>query len=200
MTDVADAYTRRAAEYTDLLGSMDAVHPSDRQLIDTWAATVTGRALDAGCGPGHWTAYLSGQGLDIRGIDLVPAFLDHARATYPGVRFDLESIEAVDEVDGALGGVLAWYSTIHHSPSRIAVPIAEFARVLGPGGALVLGYFDGAGIEEFDHAVTPAYRWPAAELHLVLEAHGFEVIETHRRTGQGHRPLGAIVSRRIGSD
>jgi hypothetical protein len=26
-----------------------------------------------------------------------------------------------------------------------------------------------------------------------LEAHGFEVLETYRRTGQAHRPHGAIV-------
>ena len=30
MPDVATAYSARAAEYADALGSMDAVHPSDR--------------------------------------------------------------------------------------------------------------------------------------------------------------------------
>jgi len=103
---VTAAYSARAAEYTELLGSMGAVHPSDRQLIDSWAAAVDGRVLDAGCGPGHWTGHLAGRGLDARGIDLVPSFVEHARAAYPGVRFDLESIEDIAEPDGALGGVL----------------------------------------------------------------------------------------------
>jgi len=40
--------------------------------------------------------------------------------------------------------VLSWYSTIHHEPARIDVPLAEFARVLRPGGLLALGFFDGA--------------------------------------------------------
>jgi SAM-dependent methyltransferase len=193
---VTDAYSRRASEYTDLLGSMGAVHASDRQLIDSWSDSATGRLLDAGCGPGHWTNYLARRGFDVRGIDLVPAFIEHARATYPDVRFDLASIDTIDESDDSFGGVLSWYSTIHHHPSRIPEPIAEFARVLRPGGVLVLGHFEGPSLEEFDHAVTPAYRWPASELQLVLEAHGFEVVETHRRTGQGHRPLGAVVCRR----
>ncbi|BDZ46525.1 class I SAM-dependent methyltransferase [Naasia aerilata] len=197
MNEVTDAYSRRAAEYTDLLGSMAAVHPSDRQLVDTWIESVSGRALDAGCGPGHWTHYIAGRGRAIRGIDLVPAFIEHARSTYPGVRFDVASIEQIDERDGTLGGVLSWYSTIHHSPSRIALPIAEFARVLRPGGLLLLGFFDGLSVEEFDHAVTPAYRWPATELQRVLESAGFEVLEMHRRTGQGHRPVGAILARRV---
>jgi len=196
MTDVTEAYARRAAEYTELLGSMESVHPSDRQLVDSWAELVLGPALDAGCGPGHWTGYLAGRGLDVRGIDLVPAFVEHARSTYPDQRFDLGSIDRLAEPDDSFAGVLSWYSTIHHDPSRIALPIAEFARVLRPGGVLLLGFFDGTAVEVFDHAVTPAYRWPASALEPVLEAHGFEVLETHRRTGQGHRPLGAILCRR----
>jgi len=31
----SSAYGARAAEYIDLLGSMSAVHPSDRALIET---------------------------------------------------------------------------------------------------------------------------------------------------------------------
>ena len=50
---------------------------------------------------------------------------------------------AGDEPDGSLGGILAWLSTIHHEPSRIGIPLAEFARTLRPGGGLLLGYFDG---------------------------------------------------------
>jgi len=196
MTTVTDAYSRRAAEYTDLLGSMDSVHPSDRQLIDTWADAVTGRVLDAGCGPGHWTNYLAGRGLDVYGIDLVPSFLEHARSTYPDTTFRLGSIDNIQEQDESLGGILSWYSTIHHEPSRIGVPIAEFARTIRAGGLLVLGHFDGPTTEPFDHAVTRAYRWPAGELQPILEGHGFEVLETHRRIGQNHRPLGAIVARR----
>lgn len=59
------AYTRRAAEYADVLGSMTSVHPSDVQLVTSWADRITGPAIDAGCGPGHWTAHLAARGLDI---------------------------------------------------------------------------------------------------------------------------------------
>ncbi|WP_308198836.1 class I SAM-dependent methyltransferase [Agromyces sp. C10] len=193
MTDVAQAYSRRAAEYTDRLGSMDAVHPADRQLIDSWAEMVSGPVLDAGCGPGHWTKHIADRSLDVCGIDIVPAFIEHARSTYPGIRFDLGSIDHLEAPDDHFGGVLSWYSTIHHHPSRISIPIGEFARVLRPGGALVLGFFDGSTTDEIDHAVAPAYRWPASALHEVLETNGFEVLETYRRTGRGHRPHGAIL-------
>lgn len=175
---------------------MSTVHPSDRQLIDSWSTHVNGRVLDAGCGPGHWTSYLAELGLDVHGIDVVPAFVEHARSTYPGIRFDLQSIDHIDAPDGSLGGILSWFSTIHHEPSAISTPIAEFARTLRPGGQLVLGYFDGTLCEPFEHAVLRAYRWPAEDLHRILGAAGLEVIETHRRTAPGQRSVGAIVCER----
>lgn len=155
-----------------------------------------GRVLDAGCGPGHWTDHLARLGLDARGIDLVPSFIDHARSTYPGVAFDVRSIDAIDEADGSLNGVLSWFSTIHHTPDVIAAPIAEFARVLRPGGQLVLGFFSGDTIEPFDHAVVRAYRWPVNELRRIVVAEGFDVLEAHVRESRDQRPVGAIVCER----
>lgn len=193
MSNTADAYALRAAEYSVLLGSMESVHDSDRQLIESWAAAVVGRVLDAGCGPGHWTNHIATRGVAVRGIDLVPHFIERARSAYPDVRFDVESMEEIDELDDSLGGVLAWYSTIHHHPSRISAPLAEFARVLRPGGLLALGYFEGPALEAFDHAVTAAYTWPTVALEQTLEECGFTVVESHRRTGQGQRPHGAVI-------
>jgi hypothetical protein len=37
---VSDAYSLRAAEYVELFGSMDAVHPEDRQFVETWARGI----------------------------------------------------------------------------------------------------------------------------------------------------------------
>ena len=81
---VGSAYARRAAEYAEQLGSMAAVHPADEHLVTTWAEGLDGPLLDAGCGPGHWTAHLAGRGVDVRGLDQVPAFVEHARAAHPG--------------------------------------------------------------------------------------------------------------------
>lgn len=195
MTDVNTAYSARAAEYTAAVGTMDAVHPDDRQLVEQWARSVNGPVLDAGCGPGHWTAHLATLGIDVRGIDLTSAFIDLARSTHSGVRFDTGSIDRLDDPDGSLGGILSWFSTIHHDPARICVPLTEFARALRPGGSLLLGYFDAEAdaVEPFDHAVVRAYRWPARALEAAVERAGFEVIETHHRAGRGRRPVGSLL-------
>lgn len=201
MTDpVAGAYAARAAEYAERLGTTDAAHPADLALITSWADGITGQVLDAGCGPGHWTAHLASLGLDARGVDLVPAFVAHARAAHPGVPFEVGDLDALDASDGALGGALAWYSLIHHAPARIGVPLGELARVVRPGGGLLVGAFAGpAGIpdaEPFDHAVTRAWRWDPDRLADRIGDAGFEVQEVHARTAAGQRPHLAIHARR----
>jgi SAM-dependent methyltransferase len=198
-SDVESAYSARATEYADVLGSMAAVHPSDRQLVTTWAEGITGPVIDAGCGPGHWTHFLADSGVDVEGVDLVPEFIQHARGRFPGVRFRTGTLNALNVPTGALGGILSWYSLIHQPPESVKVPLAEFARVIKPGGSLLLGFFEGPTVEAFAHAVVTAYRWPVAELSSELRTAGFDTIETHTRTGPGYRPHGAILARRTDS-
>lgn len=194
---VRTAYSARAEEYAALFGSMTSTHPSDRALVGSWAATLTGPVLDAGCGPGQWTDFLAACGLAVTGIDLVPEFVEQARRQYPHLRFDVGDFDTLDAATGSLGGVLSWYSLIHHRPQDIRTPLAEFARVIRPGGGLLVGFVEGATVEAFDHAVTPAYRWPVVELGQELATAGFEVLETHTRTKRDHRPHGALTARRL---
>jgi SAM-dependent methyltransferase len=129
-------------------------------------------------------------------LDLVPEFIERARSAYPGVPFEVGSLNTLDFETGTVGGVLSWYSLIHHEPSTIRIPLLEFSRVLSPGGALLIGFFEGPVIEEFAHAVAPAYRWPVSDLSEELSSVGFDVVETHVRTTTGQRPQAAIIARR----
>jgi SAM-dependent methyltransferase len=195
--DVEASYSDRAIEYTERFGSMSSVHPSDLQLVTTWAEQIDGSLLDAGCGPGHWTGYLARRGRFVRGVDQVAGFIDHARTTYPEALFEVGSIDALTDASDSVDGILAWYSLIHHEPDSIHRPLTEFARVLRPGGGLLLGFFIGSTVEAFDHAIVTAYRWSVESLTAELHAAGFEVIEAHTRTGfrSKPRPHGAIIAR-----
>jgi SAM-dependent methyltransferase len=193
--EITAAYARSASEYTAQLGSMTSVHPADLQLVTEWADRLTGPVIDAGCGPGHWTGHLAARGLDIRGIDLVPTFIEHARRAHPAASFVVGDMGALPESAGTVAGVLAWYSLIHREPHALRGVLAEFARVLRPDGELLLGFFEGQVLEEFGHAITTAYRWPVEGMCRELRAANFDVIETHTRTGPGHRPHGAIRAR-----
>jgi SAM-dependent methyltransferase len=193
--EITTAYGRRGVEYAEKLGSMTSVHPLDLQLVTGWTDRLDGPVIDAGCGPGHWTGHLAERGVNIRGVDLVPGFIDHARRAYPTVSFSVGDIGALPEAAGTVAGVLAWYSLIHHEPGALRHTLAEFARVLRPYGELLLGFFEGPVHEQFEHAITTAYRWPVDALSDELRAAHFDIIETQTRTGPGHRPHGAILAR-----
>jgi ubiquinone/menaquinone biosynthesis C-methylase UbiE len=150
--------------------------------------------LDAGCGPGHWTHFLQGHGLDISGVDLVPEFIRSARARFPEVRFRVASLRALDLPDGHQAGVLAWYSLIHFAPTQLPPVLTEFRRILQPQGRLLVGFFEGESGEPFDHAVTTAYYWSVDEMSAMLRDAGFEVRDVESRHDPGRRPHAAIAA------
>lgn len=193
---VVAAYGDRADEYAEVLGSMGAVHPEDRALVEAWADTTPGLLLDAGSGPGHWTAHLHRRGHGVIGVEPVPRFVELARAAAPEVDFRSGTIEATGLPDGGVGGVLSWYSLVHHRPDRVPAALDEVHRVLAPDGRLLLGFFEGPTLEPFDHAVTTAHRWPVERMVAVLADAGFTVDAVHRRTDDGARPHAAVVAHR----
>lgn len=190
---VRTAYGSRAEEYIRLLGSVAALSPLDAARIRRWAGGVTGRILDAGSGPGHWTAFLDEAGRDVEGLDLTPEFVAHARRAYPHVTYREGSLLTLPHADGSLGGVLAWYSLIHLEPDDLTAALTEFARVLAPGGSLLLGFFEGPD-GEFAHAVTPARFWSLVAMARALEGAGFEAVEVETRHDAGARPHASITA------
>ena len=195
---VRAAYSRAAAQYIDLFdGDWDA-HEVDAAFIRRHLHQVPGPVLDLGCGPGFWTAYLHSLQVQTTGIDIVPEFIEHARAAHPGPEFRLGSMNDVDAPDECVTGILSWFSTIHTHPADLPAVLTEFRRLLAPSGILVLGFFDSEdGLVSFDHAVVAAYRWPASALVARLTEAGFVEVERMQRQ-VGERPdrrYGAIAAR-----
>jgi SAM-dependent methyltransferase len=126
------------------------------------------------------TAHLGSLGLEVFGIDLSPGMVAVARRTYPGLRFEQGSMTALDVADGALGGIVAWYSIIHTPPERLPAVFAEFRRVLAPGGHALLAFQAGDERVHLRHAYghdisLVAYRLPPDRIAELLIRAGFEV-------------------------
>ncbi|MBO0981282.1 class I SAM-dependent methyltransferase [Microbacterium sp. SD291] len=153
----------------------------DRALIETWRDVTPGLLLDAGCGPGHWTDLLGHGGREVRGVDLSQQFIASARSRHPHLTFDVGSFRDLPLDDSSAGGILAWYSLIHTPPLDTPAVLAEFARVLVPGGSILIGFFEGEPREPFAHAVAPAWFWSPEALAELLADAGFAVDAIHRR-------------------
>jgi len=193
--DVRDAYGRWAEEYAEMFASMEATHELDRKLVSQWAGGITGRIIDAGCGPGQWTDFLRGLGCDVEGVDLVPRFVDIARSRFPAVSYRVGELDDLGVPDRSVAGILSWYSIIHTDPDNVPRILDEFARCLCDGGGLVLGMCEGPQVEPFDHRVTTAYFWSVEEMSQRLVESGFQVEATETRSDE-KRPHAAIVARR----
>ena len=192
---VRQSYASVADLYIELFGTSRQVHPDDLAFIGRHLGSRRGAVLDLGCGPGHITGYLRALGVDATGIDMVPEFIDHARAAHPNGRYELGSLESLDTADHSVAGMLAWYSLIHLPPQNLHGVLVEFRRAIAPAGMLVLGLFDGAEVAAFDHKVVTAYRWPADEVSRQLARAGFTEVERLQRPADGdHRPHLAIAA------
>jgi SAM-dependent methyltransferase len=143
--DTRASYDAVAETYATLFGDELAGKPLDRALLAAFAETVSGPVADLGCGPGHITAHLNGLGCAAFGVDLSPEMVAVARRSYPALPFSVGDMTALDITTGSLGGIVAFYSVIHLPPHRLPVALAEFARVLAPGGQALLAFQTGTG-------------------------------------------------------
>jgi SAM-dependent methyltransferase len=120
----------------------DDIAPESRKMDaltlirDTFAPLPGKRILDIGCGPGALAKRLVEAGAAVTGIDPGEAALAKARAAVPAARFEAASGEALPFPDASFDGAVL-LNALHHVPDPAAA-LAEAARVLAPGGALVV--------------------------------------------------------------
>ncbi len=123
------------AEFYDEPGNqlIDLEQPIVREILD---GLPRGVALDAACGTGRHSAYLASLGHVVIGVDSSDAMLARARLKVPNGEFheaDLHDLPLPDDHVDLVVCALA----LMHVPDLEPV-LAEFVRVLRPGGSLVI--------------------------------------------------------------
>lgn len=142
--------------------------PVVREILD---GLPRGVALDAACGTGRHTAYLASLGHTVIGADTSAAMLERAREKVPDAEFheaDLHDLPLpanhVDLVVCALALV--------HVPALQPV-LAEFVRVLRPGGHLVIsdqrGLIPGIGVPVVDDRPNGGFGYMQIRTRLTSE-------------------------------
>ena len=147
LTDTRTSYDTVAASYAEQLRDGLAGRPHLRAALSLFADLVgdvgDGPVADVGCGPGHVTAHLRALGVNAFGIDLSPSMIDVARHEYPDLRFEVGSMTDLDLADASVVGLLAFWSLVHVPDEAIPGVLAQFRRVVRPGGPLLLGFHVG---------------------------------------------------------
>jgi SAM-dependent methyltransferase len=102
---------------------------------------LTGRVLDAGCGPGAMTQEILDTGCEFWGVDGSPRMIAAGRQRFSGfaqAHFAVADAMALPFADGTFDGALC-VGVIDRVPQPAAV-IAELGRVLKPNGTLVIAF------------------------------------------------------------
>lgn len=161
----------------------------ERLLLELLGSVDRLDLLDVGCGDGALASTLSRRGANVTGLDADPRMLTAARARANAASVTLELVhghaEALPFPDGEFDRVVAvTVLCFVHKPDRA---IAEMARVLKPGGRLVIGELGRWSLWAAIRRVRGwlgASTWRAArfrtagELKGLLEKHGLAVRET----------------------
>lgn len=142
---IRENYDRLAEEYARRVFDELAHKPADRALLDRFADSTAGRGAvcDLGCGPGHVARYLHEAGADAFGLDLSPQMLAQARRLNPHLLFVQGDMTALPLADASLAGVTAFYAIVNLPPSIHPTAFREIARVLQPGGLVLLAFHMG---------------------------------------------------------
>ncbi|PYC78567.1 SAM-dependent methyltransferase [Streptomyces tateyamensis] len=179
------SYDAVAEDYTVRFVDELAIKPLDRAMLAAFAGYVCagepGPVADLGCGPGRVTDHLRGLGVDAFGVDLSPRMVEQARRIYPELRFEVGSMtELSGFADGSLAGIVAWYSLIHLPTDQLPAVLAEFHRILAPGGHFLTAFQVGDELrhrtEAFGHPIDLTFRRRRPEqLIALLAAAGLEL-------------------------
>ena len=197
---VRQTYAIVAQDYAETLATELDDLPFERWLLDRVAAEAGARpVVDAGCGPGHVTAYLAAAGAHASGIDLTPEMVEQARTRFPELHFDVGDLTRLIRpatADG-WGAVLGWYCLIHLADSEFSEGVAALARPLAPGGVLVLATHAGREVTRltswFEHDVElDVVLHNSAQVVAAVTAAGLHQVEWYQR--------GAIAARQETTD
>ena len=180
-------YDSWAPRYDDQPNQLlEIEQPIVREILD---GLPIGVVLDAACGTGRHAAYLAALGHTVIGVDSSLGMLSRAREKVPQGEFHQADLHELPLPDDSVDLVVCAVALVH--VADIEGPFREFARVLRPGGHLVVSdqrgligdvmfpvLFDGQdfGGHEGELGYLPAYAHVASDYLAAALPLGFQVL------------------------
>lgn len=159
----------------------------DSVMLDQVAGRGFGRALDVGCGEGRFCRMIAPHVGSVAGIDPAPSLIAEAKRRDAVGDYRIGRAEKLDFADDTFDLVVSYLSFI--DIDDIDAAIAEIARVLAPGGTLLIANLNGFNTAAAHGGWQTDWRGTkrhfAIDEYLVTRANrvawcGIEVVNWHR--------------------
>jgi SAM-dependent methyltransferase len=180
---IRTSYDRVADVYAEAIFHELDKKPFDREILTRFAAAVgRGPVIEIGCGPGQVARFLHELGVDVSGVDLSPAMVEQARRLNPGVAFQVGDMTALEFRDASVAAIAAFYAIVNLTGDLRREAFREMARVLAPGGLLLLSFHvGGEELQEKEFLGRPIemnfYLLDAERIRTELQSEGLAVEE-----------------------
>jgi len=163
---LSDFWTDNWEKCTKLPAPAGVQNREEYALIKPFLDRLSSNAkiLDAGCGLGEWTAFLSQENYETVGLDLSFPTLRRLQETYPEVDFVCGSVLSTSFPASHFDAVISW-GVFEHFENGLKEPLNEAFRVLKPGGYLFLS----VPFYNWRHIFRDALSWKKSDFYKNLK-------------------------------
>ncbi|MFB6175258.1 MAG: class I SAM-dependent methyltransferase [Candidatus Nanohalobium sp.] len=181
MTETPEKFYTKGAEQFAEKYSIEEMPQNYIDFLDNFAEKVNnGKVLDAGCGHGRDTEYLTERGLDVVCVDLAEGMIEHAKNNKKG-NYKIMDVRDLEFEDKEFAGV--WCNTVMHffPPEEMPEILDELKRALKDGGVLYVSFKIGEGtfIRERYGSKVKQYLISEKKAKKMLKDRGLEIKEVN---------------------
>lgn len=171
----------------------------DPVMVPRALARAPKHALDVGCGEGRFCRLLRQHGVDVVGLEPTPALLATARAR-DGRGTYVEGVAEHLPFDDAAFDLVVSYLTLIDIPDAWAA-ISEMARVLRPGGTLLIANLNGfnTACADRDWVLNAQGRRDHFPIDQYFEERAMWIAYRGIRILNHHRPLSTYMRALLGA-
>jgi len=193
---VEEFWTKRWEERSALPLPLNVSECEEFKLMKPFLAQLPpqSRILDAGCGMGEWTVYLTDQNFQVYGLDISKNTIERLQKVLPSYTFVCGDIRQTDFTADYFDACFAW-GVYEHFEKGLGECLLESRRILKPGGWLFISVpfqnwrhilRDAMPLQKSDNLYSRQngysvpqrfYQWRLTmpELERELAIHGFSV-------------------------